>query len=258
MIGQGGLAWVLSLVTLAVVARVLMLPFVALHYGNRRRAQEFEERLQALEAEYGDEPERFGQERKRLMESGYINPLAMGCQLVLKSVLQFLLFFGLFQILYSAGGLGFAKRPELAASLAGADLWGVRLVSCFWLGDWSAFGVTQYVALALVILIVGRFYLSQWHVMSRNPPPPGKMRDSMKVLIHVAPLAYLITGAWLPVGLLVYSLTSGLWLQAQQWWGIIRTHPNPGTPAFRDWEKRMARKGRSPGGGSAEMTVDLI
>jgi len=56
---------------------------------------------------------------------------------------------------------------------------------------------------------------------------------------------YLFMGVNIPIGVLVYWLTTNLWTMGQQYI-LIHNNPAPGTPAYVDWEERMRAKGKDP------------
>jgi YidC/Oxa1 family membrane protein insertase len=52
-------------------------------------------------------------------------------------------------------------------------------------------------------------------------------------------------GVNIPIGVLLYWLTTNIWNMAQQYI-LIHNNPAPNTPAYVDWEERMRAKGKDP------------
>jgi len=48
-----------------------------------------------------------------------------------------------------------------------------------------------------------------------------------------------------PVGVLIYWLTSNAWTMGQQYL-MVRVYPTPDTPAYAAWEDRMIAQGKDP------------
>jgi YidC/Oxa1 family membrane protein insertase len=56
---------------------------------------------------------------------------------------------------------------------------------------------------------------------------------------------YLFMGVNIPIGVLIYWLTTNVWNMVQQYI-LIHNNPAPNTPAYVDWEERMRAKGKDP------------
>jgi len=74
---------------------------------------------------------------------------------------------------------------------------------------------------------------------------PGAMAQQQKMMLYLFPFMYLFMGVNIPIGVLVYWLTTNLWTMGQQYI-LIHNNPAPGTPAYVDWEERMRAKGKDP------------
>jgi YidC/Oxa1 family membrane protein insertase len=112
----------------------------------------------------------------------------------------------------------------------------------------SPFGATQITALVLMIAMTGVLFMTQLQLMSRNMPPEamtGQFAQTQKMMLYLFPVMYLVGGVSIPIGVLVYWLTSNLWTLGQQYL-LMHNNPTPNTPAYIDWEERMIRKGKDP------------
>ena len=84
--------------------------------------------------------------------------------------------------------------------------------------------------------------------MRKNMPPEaltGPMAQRQKTMLYMFPVIYAIGGVSIPIGVLIYWLTTNLWTLGQQYI-LIHNNPAPGTPAYVDWEERMRAKGLDP------------
>jgi YidC/Oxa1 family membrane protein insertase len=71
------------------------------------------------------------------------------------------------------------------------------------------------------------------------------MAQQQKMMLYMFPVIYAIGGVSIPIGVLIYWLTTNLWTMGQQYL-LIHNNPAPGTPAYVDWEDRMRAKGLDP------------
>jgi YidC/Oxa1 family membrane protein insertase len=71
------------------------------------------------------------------------------------------------------------------------------------------------------------------------------MAQQQKMMLYMFPVIYAIGGVSIPIGVLIYWLTTNLWTMGQQYI-LIHNNPAPGTPAYVDGEDRMRAKGLDP------------
>ena len=71
------------------------------------------------------------------------------------------------------------------------------------------------------------------------------MAQQQKLMLYFFPIVYAASSVVIPIGVLIYWLTSNLWTMGQQGL-LIRNNPAPNTPAFIEWEERMLAKGKDP------------
>ncbi|MDR2931175.1 MAG: membrane protein insertase YidC [Propionibacteriaceae bacterium] len=244
-----GVTWAVSIMTLVVVVRTMLIPLFIRQINSARNMQLIQPKIKALQEKYGADRQKLAMEQQKLMKEEGVSATASCVPLLL----QMPIFFALYQVLYAAAngtalGYFFQQNPELVQSLVNAKFMGASLAGHFWLSDWSQFGATQVLALILVVLMTGLLFLSQRQLMSKNMPPEaltGPMAQQQKMMLYVFPFIYLFMGAMIPVGVLVYWVTNNLWTFVQQWI-LIHNNPTPGTPAYVDWEERMIKQGKDP------------
>ncbi|SES00060.1 YidC/Oxa1 family membrane protein insertase [Propionibacterium cyclohexanicum] len=246
---DSGLTWTLSIVLLTVFIRLIMMPLYAKQLNSSRAMQALQPKLEVLQKKYGSDREKLGQETMKLYQEEGVNP-ASSCAPLL---IQLPIFFALFRVLSSAStgqnvhGYWLQRDPELVHSLSHANIFGAQLSGTF-LPINNGFGATQILATILIILMTVLMFFQQLHMLKRNMPPSaltGPMAQQQKMMLYLFPAMYLFTGLAIPIGVLVYWLTTNLWTMAQQYF-IIRNYPTPGTPAYVEWEDRMREQGKDP------------
>ncbi len=246
--GDGnGWTWTLSIISLTVVIRTLLIPLFVKQINSARNMQLIQPKIKALQDKYGADRERLGQETMKLYKEEGVNPAA-SC---LPLLLQMPIFIALFNVLNGvarghSSGYFFDQHPELVQSLGDSSIFGARLAGTFFpIGD---FGATQILALVLIVLMTGVLFITQLQLMSKNMPPEsltGPFAQQQKMMLYIFPVIFAVGGISIPVGVLIYWLTSNLWTLGQQYL-LIHNNPTPNTPAYIDWEERMIRKGKDP------------
>ena len=242
-----GVAWALSIVLLTVVVRTALIPLFVKQINSARNMQMIGPKQRALQEKYGHDRERLGQETMKLYKDEGVNPMA-SC---LPLLLQMPIFLSLFWVLNNAAhgqAMGvFVDRPDLMAQLRSAELFGARISGTFWPMD-GGWGGTQTIAAVLVVLMSVVLFITQLQLMRKNMPPEaltGPMAQQQKMMLYLFPAMYLFMGVNIPIGVLLYWLTTNLWTMGQQYI-LIHNNPAPNTPAYIDWEERMRAKGKDP------------
>jgi YidC/Oxa1 family membrane protein insertase len=245
-----GGTWALSIVLLTVVIRTALIPLFVRQINSSRNMQLLQPKVKELNEKWGHDRERLGQETMKLYKEEGVNPMA-SC---LPLLLQMPIFLSLFYVLNSVSrtpdqalGYFFQSNPALAESLHNATIFGAQLSSTFW-PIVGGFGATQVVTASLVVLMTVVLFITQLQLMRKNMPPEaltGPMAQQQKMMLYLFPVMYLFMGVNIPIGVLVYWLTTNLWTMGQQYI-LIHNNPAPGTPAYVDWEERMRAKGRDP------------
>jgi len=247
---NSGWTWALSIMLLTVVIRTLLIPLFVRQINSSRNMQLLQPKVKELNDKWGHDRERLGQETMKLYKEEGVNPMA-SC---LPLLLQMPIFLALFYVLNSVSrtpdqalGYFFQSNPELAASLHNATIFGAQLSSTF-LPFTDGFGATQWVTATLVVLMTIVLFVTQLQLMRKNMPPEaltGQMAQQQKMMLYIFPFMYLFMGVNIPIGVLVYWLTTNLWTMGQQYI-LIHNNPAPGTPAYVDWEERMRARGKDP------------
>ena len=244
---DNGWTWVLSIVSLTVVIRTLLIPLFVKQINSARNMQLVQPKLKALQDKHGADREKLGQETMKLYQEEGVNPAA-SC---LPLLLQMPIFIALFNVLNGVSqgnpiGMFFEQNPGLVTSLKDSTIFGASLAGKFF--PISPFGSTQIIALVLMLAMTGILFMTQLQLMSKNMPPEaltGPFAQQQKMMLYLFLVMYLVGGVSIPIGVLVYWLTSNLWTLGQQYL-LIHNNPTPNTPAYIEWEERMIRKGKDP------------
>ena len=245
---SSGVTWALSIILLTMLIRTLMIPLFVKQINSSRNMQLLGPKQRALQEKYGHDRERLGQETMKLYKDEGVNPMA-SC---LPLLLQMPIFLSLFWVLNNASrgtAMGvFVDRPELMDSLRHATLFGAEISNTFLPMPETGWGATQTFAAILVILMSGVLFITQLQLTRKNMPPEamtGPMAQQQKMMLYIFPFMYLFMGMNIPIGVLIYWLTTNTWNMAQQYI-LIHNNPAPNTPAYVDWEERMRAKGKDP------------
>ena len=246
---NSGWTWALSIVSLTVVVRMLMIPLFVKQINSSRQMQLVAPKTRALQEKYGNDREKYGQEVMKLYQEEGVNPAA-SC---LPLLIQMPIFLGLFYVLNGAArgepkGYFFEQAPHLVSSLQHAKIFGAEISATLAVNGLTNINSTFFVAVFLIIGMTATLFITQLQLLRKNMPPEaltGPMAQQQKMMLYIFPAIYLFAGVNFPIGVMIYWLASNLWTLGQQYI-LIHNNPTPGTPAFLDWEERMRAKGKDP------------
>lgn len=244
---DSGWTWATSIVLLTMVIRTALIPLFVKQINSSRNMQLLQPKVKALNEKFGHDRERLGQETMKLYKDEGVNPMA-SCMPLLLQMPIFLALFYVLNTVASGNALGyfFDVNPELVKSLQNATIFGAPISGRFLPVD--TFGATQMVALVLVVLMTVVLFITQLQLLRKNMPPEaltGPMAQQQKMMLYMFPVIYAVGGVSIPIGVLIYWLTTNLWTMGQQYI-LIHNNPAPGTPAYVDWEERVRAKGLDP------------
>lgn len=194
-------AWALAIVFLVFTVRALLLRPAIGQARFARRMGEVAPRVKEVQRKYADDQTRLATEMRKVLQEHEVNPLAG----YLSMLVQVPVFIGLNHVLRTLD-----TPSYLQAKVVGVHL-GDSLVA-----TWQAAPVV--IPLILVAAVAT-------HLTARLAATE-KATTMTKVVMYVVPLGVLAFGAWLPLGLLVYWVSSNVWTLAQQRW-LARRLPRP-------------------------------
>lgn len=249
---SGGAAWCLAIVGLVLVVRATLVPLAVAQVRAAHRMQTVQPALRKVRERYAgrtDAASRAALQREQaeLLRSSGANPLG-GC---LPALVQAPVLYALFTTLRGLGdhvavgplGAGLVRQAD-AATLLGAPLSGVL---------WGSTHMpTTVVALVLVALMAATQLGTLRLATVKNTSPASLdahpfARQQQTVLLYALPVLVAVPGLHVPIGVLLYWLTSTVWSLGQQL-VVLRVLPNPGSVAERERTARRARR-HGPGAG---------
>lgn len=254
---EDGLTWVLSIVGLVLVVRSALIPLFVKQIKSQRKMMEIAPELRKVQEKYKGKKdqlsrEAMSRETMNLYKKHGTNPLS-SC---LPLLVQMPIFFALFSVLNDVtrhanegvGGVGLLDA-NLTQQFFEAKLFGVASLHDTLVGAWGQPDgqVTVIILLILVVLMIASQFFTQLQIISKNLSPEAKTGQAyqmQKVMLYILPLAFIFSGVFFPLGVVIYWFTSNLWTMAQQFL-VIRNLPTPGSDAAKAREERLARKGKA-------------
>ena len=242
-----GISWVLAVVGLVLVVRAALIPVFVKQIKSQRNMMLVQPELKKLQDKYKgktdrDSRERMAREQMDLYKRTGSNPLS-SC---LPLLLQMPIFTGLFFVLNDAGnnksGVGLLTQ-EMAISFSQAEIFGAKLSDTFFGSDLIN---VKIIAGIMIVAMTASQFITQKQIMTKNQNPDvqnSQFMQTQKILLYVLPFVFLISGLTFPLGVMTYWLVSNFWTMGQQF-VVIRNMPTPGSPAFKEREARLIKKGK--------------
>ena len=268
---NSGWTWTFSIVGLVVFIRILLIPLFVKQIKSQRNLQLIQPQMKAIQKQYAGDREKQSAEMMKLYKETGTNPLA-SCLPILA---QAPIFFALFGVLngvsqWSAAGaadgsyvgpgvFAWPQYAPLVESMHDSTIFGVPLYGTFMHASATPNPTaTHILCIILIILMTATTFLTQRQLIVKNSAPDNPMVKQQKILLYVFPLMFMISGINFPIGVLIYWFTTNLWSMGQQFW-VIRTNPQPGTPAFAAKEARVtARANRKLGVNTHEVIEGVV
>jgi len=235
-----GVTWCLSIICLVIVIRILLIPLFVKQIKAQRNLQIIQPQMKEIQKKHAGDRERQSQEMMKLYRETGTNPFSSCLPLILQAPI----FFALFRVLQGiATGVPYgALTDQLVADARQATLFGAPIYGTFVHADETpAPTTTRVVTLVMIVLMSATTFITQRQLIVKNTAPDNPMVRQQKILLYVFPVIFAVSGINFPVGVLLYWLTTNLWTMGQQFY-VIRNNPQPGTPAYAEWEKRKAHK----------------
>ncbi|MCL2490237.1 MAG: membrane protein insertase YidC [Propionibacteriaceae bacterium] len=246
-----GWVWFLSLILMTCVIRGATLPLYAKQLNSQRAMSGLQGKMKELQKKYAGDRQRQSAETMKLYQEAGVSPYA-SC---LPMLAQMPVLLSVFWVIRGVAVETSAKRgmftldsmAPLKPQFENATFFGARLSQAFMPMNETTLGTKVLIVIMVLLMMLTLFY-QQWYMMKRNMPPAmleGAMGQQQKMMLYVMPFMYLISGAAVPVGVLIYWLMSNVWTMAQQYF-MVRVYPTPDTPAYAAWEDRMYAMGKDP------------
>ncbi|MDN6301496.1 MAG: membrane protein insertase YidC [Brachybacterium sp.] len=253
---DSGLTWVLSIVGLTVVVRTLIIPLFVRQIRASRAMQMVSPELQAVQKKYKGKTDqaskqKMAEETMAVYKEAGASPFS-SC---LPMLLQMPIFFGLFRVLFyklpeAAAGEAFGPLTEqLARSASNSTLLGSVTIADSFLKSGDG-GISTKILAGLIIACMSAVtFFTQKSLTMKNMPKAaleGPMASTQKMMLYMLPFIYVITGPSMPIGVLIYWLTTNVWTFGQQYI-VINAAPTPGSDAAKEREERINAKREKKG-----------
>ena len=253
---DSGLTWVLAIVGLVIVVRAALIPLFVKQIKSQRKMMEIAPELRKVQEKYRGKKdqlsrEAMSRETMALYKKHGTTPLSSCLPLLVQMPIFLALFYTLRDVSDHAragvGGVG-ALSPELTQQFYDAKLFGKvplheTLIQAFETGNTTAI----ILLIVLVILMIVSQFFTQLQIISKNLSPEAKTGQAyqmQKIMLYILPLAFIFSGVFFPLGVVMYWFTSNIWTMVQQFI-VIREMPTPGSEAAKAREERLARKGKA-------------
>jgi YidC/Oxa1 family membrane protein insertase len=215
---DSGWAWGLSIFLLTVLMRIIIFPVFVKQIHASRKMQELNPQVQALRKKYKKNKQKLNEETMKLYKEAGANPLS-GC---LPMLVQFPIFISLYNVLRAIsttkpGQSKYGMSSDLIQSAQHAHIFGASIPTTFVeaFGD-KHVGAMIVAGLAVVISSTTTFFTMKTSVgrSMQTMTADNPMMQSQKFLVYLSPLFGLF-GLTLPLGVLIYWVTTNSWTLAQ-------------------------------------------
>jgi YidC/Oxa1 family membrane protein insertase len=215
-------AWGWAIIAMTLIIRLLLLPLAVKQIRSMRAMQAIQPQMKAIQKKYKvdrdlmkKDPEQYkakkakqNEEMMALYQEEGVNPAASCLPLLAQAPV----FFALFSILRGQRAAELANEPFYFLTSyirEGSEFSGLgALVSqAFWPG-WL-----------LIVLMAATMFISQKQTMARQANTGGDnpMAQQQKILLYVMPVFLAFISFNLPLGVLLYWVTTNAWQAGQQW-----------------------------------------
>ena len=251
-----GLTWVLSIVGLVIVVRSALIPLFVRQIKSQRKMMEIAPELRKVQEKYKGKRDQLSREAmSRETMALYKKHGTTPVSSCLPLLVQMPVFFALFSVLNDVtrhaqagiGGVGLLNA-ELTQEFYDAKLFGVASLHETLIDAINSGNTTAIIILVtLVVLMIASQFFTQLQIISKNLSPEAKTGQAyqmQKIMLYVLPFAFVFSGVFFPLGVVIYWFVSNLWTMGQQFL-VIREMPTPGSDAAKAREERLARKGKA-------------
>ena len=256
---DAGLTWVLSIIGLVVVVRSALIPLFVRQIKSQRKMMEIAPELRKVQEKYRGKKdqlsrEAMSRETMALYKKHGTTPVSSCLPLLVQMPILLGMFYTLSDVKkhaeWGVGGVGLLNK-ELTWQFYEAKLFGVAPLHTSLIeavnqkpDGWEA---TVTILVILVILMIASQFITQLQIISKNLSPEAKTGQAyqiQKVMLYVLPFAFVFSGVFFPLGVVIYWFISNLWTMGQQFI-VIRNMPTPGSDAAKAREARLLKKGKA-------------
>ncbi len=221
-----GLPWAWAVVTLTILVRILLVPLMIKQIHSMQNLQRHAPEMKAIQQKYKQDKQKQQEELMKFYRENNVNPAA-SC---LPMLLQIPVFLALYYVLRH-----FSKHPPTG--------------SLSWLGivpDISKPATSHWSGYVLLVIYVASQMASTFYM-------GATMDKAQRTILLVMPLAFVFVIAHFPTGLVLYWMTTNLWVVGQ---GLVtrRLIPRTAAPALGGRSSRTPPRNDDDGGNGAKRT----
>lgn len=256
MEADAGLTWVLSIIGLVIVVRSALIPLFVRQIKSQRKMMEIAPELRKVQEKYRGKKdqlsrEAMSRETMALYKKHGTTPVSSCLPLLVQMPILLGMFYTLSDVKrhaeWGVGGVGLLNA-DLTKQFYDAQLFGVaplhtNMMEAIGLGQTA----TVVILVILVVLMIASQFFTQLQIISKNLSPEAKTGQAyqmQRIMLYILPLAFIFSGVFFPLGVVLYWFTSNIWTMVQQFL-VIRNLPTPGSEAAKAREERLARKGKA-------------
>ena len=237
---DGGWAWGLAIVSLVILVRACMIPLTIKQTKSMRAMQALQPRLKVIQDRYKGDRQKLAEEQMKLYKEAGANPASSCLPLLIQSPF-FMSLYGVLSNVAHGKTVGVINQT-LLNSATKAHIFGAPLSASF---VHSTLTSVKIVTAIMILTMCFTQFLTTRQLMTKNVDLTVKTpyMQQQKMMMYVFPVIYIFFGINMPVGVLIYMVTSNLWTLGQQL-VIIRQNPTPGSIAFKQRQERLKAAGK--------------
>jgi YidC/Oxa1 family membrane protein insertase len=221
----GGYSWAVAIVLLTVAVRLLLMPLAVKQFRSMQAMQQLRPQMKRIQQRYKadrsmmrTDPEKYRAQRQKqqeelagLYKEHNVNPAA-SC---LPLVAQMPIFIALFSVL---------RSPDVIPELVNAPF----PINTTLQAPANQAGI---IAILMLLAMGVTTFIQQKQMMGRNAAmADDQQMQQQKMMLYIMPVFLTFLGFNLPVGVLVYWVTTNLWQMGQQWF-MLREVEHSAPPA---------------------------
>jgi YidC/Oxa1 family membrane protein insertase len=217
----GEYAWVSAIVLLTLLVRLALLPLAIRQFRSMQKMQQLRPEMKRIQTKYKadrsmmrTDPEKYREKRQKqqeelmaLYKEHDVNPAASCLPLVAQAPI----FIALFSVL---------RSPDVVPELVDATFVGTATLQEN-IGQMLGAGATFAAGVAIVMLVAmgATTFLQQRQMMGRQTAvADDQQMQQQKLMMYIMPVFLVFLGWGLPVGILIYWVTTNAVQVGQQWY----------------------------------------
>jgi YidC/Oxa1 family membrane protein insertase len=237
---DSGWAWGLAILSLVILVRACMIPLTIKQTKSMRAMQALQPRLKVIQERYKGDRQKLAEEQMKLYKDAGANPASSCLPLLIQSPF-FMSLYGVLSNIAHDKTVG-VITPTLLVSAQTARIFGAPLSATFFNSPLTS---VKVVTAIMIMTMCFTQFLTTRQLMTKNVDLSVKTpyMQQQKMMMYVFPVIYIFIGTNMPVGVLIYMVTSNMWTLGQQL-VIIRQNPTPGSVAFKQRQERLKAAGK--------------